>query len=239
MASLKGERRALMTLANAVYLQDPRSLGGDAGERVVRSLGPSAYNVVILAFLHPRSPWDLYFCNKRMYRRVQGRLTPTDPALVATLAARIERLRSEFQPLKNVLLSIGPFEADYDRVASDLPAFVDNLYLVARQLHLDGYDFDYEGTLDGRHQELLAELAVRYSDKVFREERRRPALTAAPFAAPAWWAGVLGRARTDAGNAFSWFNVQLYGCATNPAPAEAAGRFAAWESALAATDSGI
>ena len=223
-----------MTIANAVYLQDLKSLSGDAGEVLVRTLGPSAYNVVILAFLHPHSPWDLYFSGKRMYRQSGGRLVATDPILIATLAGRIERLRSEYKPLKNVLLSIGPFESDYDCVASDVPAFVDNLYTVARQLHLDGYDFDYEGRQDARHQELLAELARRYSDRVFQEEGRRPAITAAPFAEPEWWRGVLERSRTDSGSSFSWFNVQLYGADTNPAPEEAAGLFEAWESAVAA-----
>src|SRR6185295_1435988 len=170
-----------MTVANALYFQDPLKLTGKAGDDAVSKLGPSPYNLVIVAFLHPHSPWDLFFSDTQVYKQADGRLTAIDPKLIQDLAAHIKQLRDGFRPEKTVLLSIGPFQSDFDNVLSDVPAFVDNLVEVAKQLGIDGYDFDYEGDFDDGHAAFLAELAKRIAEAVQKARAQKLAITAAPF----------------------------------------------------------
>jgi hypothetical protein len=153
--------------------------------------------------------------------------------LIDAIASAVAQLKSGFPAQKTVLMSMGPFQSDFDNISGDLSTFVANLYTMATQLGLDGYDWDYEGEQDSQHQELLGQLSIQYAQIVQGVTGGYPFITAAPYYGADWWAGVLQQSVIGSGNAFTWFNVQFYAGNGNPPVDGGAEIFAGWESAVA------
>lgn len=225
-----------MSFVDALYVENTLGLDPAFDKTLIDSVGPSAYNLAILAFLHtrPNAPFDLYYNDTQIYQEgPNGQLEPCDPAYIQTLAQEIQQLQSMEV---RVILSLGPFQSDYDNIASDVPTFCANLYTMATQLGLNGFDFDYEGDQDSTHAALVASLVNGYAALA-----SSPILTAAPYYGQEWWAGVLQQTATGggSGNNFSWWNVQFYAGDSNPDPSQGAEIFGSWESAVAGADAGI
>lgn len=204
-----------MSFVDALYVENTLGLDPAFDKTLIDSVGPSAYNLAILAFLHtrPNAPFDLYYNDTQIYQEgPNGQLEPCDPAYIQTLAQEIQELQSMEV---RVILSMGPFQSDYDNIASDVPTFCANLYTMATQLGLNGFDFDYEGDQDSTHAALVASLVNGYAALA-----SSPILTAAPYYGQEWWAGVLQQTATGggSGNNFSWWNVQFYAGDSNPDP---------------------
>lgn len=221
-----------MASRTALYLEN--TLGVETGsDQIVQQIGDSDFDTVIVAFLHPHSPWDLYYNNTQLYQNVGGVLTPCDPALLKEMAALFNQLKTGFPVQKKLLFSMGPFQSDYDNIAGDVETFVDNFITMSQTLPFDGIDFDYEGNQDQEHADLIAQIATLYAAKT-----GSPLITAAPYYGQDWWTGILQATTTATGNLFSWFNVQLY-ASGNPDPSRGATIFATWEGPIAAANANI
>jgi hypothetical protein len=223
-----------MSFRNALYLE------ANPDASAVQAIGPTEYDLVLVAFLHtrPNDPYALFLNDTQIYQEVNGQLTPVDPTYIETLAGLIQQLKSGYSTPKTVLLSIGPFQSDFDQIAPYLDTFVNNLVIMAGQLNLDGYDFDYEGNQTRDQAELVANLAIQYSQAA--AQAGLPAnVTAAPYYGQDWWAGILEKTATSSGNAFSWFNVQFYAGDSNTPPSQGPAVFESWRSAIANANTNI
>ena len=221
-----------MPIRNVLWLENTLGLNPQSDSTIVQNIGQSSFDTVIVAFLHPHSPYDLYINDTQLYTEQNGKLVPCDPQLIQTMAALYQQLKSGFATPKRLLISMGPFQSDFDNIAADVSTFVANFITMAQQLNLDGLDFDYEGVHDSKHMQLLVQLATTYAQQSQQANGQAPFITAAPYYDPQWWAGILAQTTTQSGNDFSWWNVQFYEGDSNPSPQSGASIFRTWYDAV-------
>src|SRR5262245_13032047 len=123
----KGENG--MNVYDGIYIENTLGVYPNT-DQIVQTVGESVFNLCLLAFLHtrPNAPYDLYYNDTQLYKEVNGQLTPVDPQLIEAIANAVSQLKSGFPTQKTVLMSMGPFQSDFDQIAGELPTFVANLY---------------------------------------------------------------------------------------------------------------
>jgi hypothetical protein len=199
-------------------------VAGRVGPAIVDRLGPSGFDVAILAFLYAR--WR----TGRLELRYNGLPAARLPA---SLGAELRRLRRGFARRKRVMLSIGGWgnAATFAAIRSaGVERFLEQLDReLVGQLGLEGIDLDLEpGTVAENtpagwravHEEYGATLVALTNGYQARHPDHD--VSHAPIASVAarFYArdgrlrGVRGSffeaARTARGNALSWLNVQFY-----------------------------
>ncbi|MBJ6763595.1 hypothetical protein JGU66_22730 [Myxococcaceae bacterium JPH2] len=193
----------------------PRSIMAD-----VQNIGTTAFDVVVLPFLHVQPDGALHLND-----------TPVSQ-LWSGLPDALRQLKTGFPIRRKLLVSLGPFQADFTAAARDLKGFAERLAEFLATYHLDGLDLDFEGDFsDPANVDRIAGIV-----NACHEMAARPLITLSPFKDTAFWAGrrgVLSRTTTRTGNKVSWLHVQLYAGEYNTAPSGWATRFHAWARAIA------
>lgn len=195
----------------------------------VEAIGPTAFDTVMLPFVHVNTPLELLF-NETPFADVWD-----------GLAAELQRLKTAFPVKKQLLMSLGGAgsEASFKAIGSQYAAFVAEYAKFAAAHHIDGLDLDFEGNYqDPSFRELLALIASTY-----RKAVPSALITAAPYEEPAFWAGrggVLAQALKHSGRQpFSWFNVQFYEGGYNQQPSDYLGTFNSWSSEIGPAGNGV
>jgi hypothetical protein len=196
-------------------------------EEEVAAIGPTAFDVVILPFLHVHADGSLYYND-----------TPLD-SVWCGLANALGKLKADFPVQKRLLMSIGPMQADFEAFVANIGTVLLELLEFTAKHHIDGIDLDYEGDYETPYLELLAKLVSAY-----RAAAPDDLVTAAPYEQPEFWAGaggLLSRTATSGltGNLIDWFNVQFYMGSENIAPDAYPQTFETWATAVAAPGNGV
>lgn len=195
-------------------------------EAEVEAIGPLPFDTVILPFIHVQKGNQLVYNDTPIEKLWDG------------LPAALEKLKSGFPVKKRLLMSVGPFQSDFDAIGEDYEAFVSSFIDFAKAHHIDGMDLDYEGDYGPRNAKLLALMVNTY-----RRWVPDGLVTAAPYTAQDFWAGeggVLSMARNDSGHSnFSWFNVQFYAGAGNLPPQDYPANFDSWAAAAGREGNGV
>ncbi|MGN6253668.1 MAG: hypothetical protein ACTHO8_01625 [Solirubrobacterales bacterium] len=195
-------------------------------EAAVDAIGPTKFDTVILPFIHVREPLQLYYNDTPLAKVWSG------------LPKAIERLKSGFPVKKRVLMSVGPFQSDFDAIAKDYMGFVREFIKFTTANRIDGMDLDYEGSFEPGDAKLLALMVENY-----RSTLANALVTAAPYNNEEFWTGpkgVLSMTRTGQGTSmFSWFNVQFYEGTYNRRPEEYPGHFDLWAEKIGRQGNGV
>jgi len=162
----------------------------EAMKGAAAALGDSGFGTVLLAFLHPKLDGTLYY-NNIPFSETLAFL----PSMVAAIKAR--------GIVSRVLLSIGPFAADYAAINNNVSRFKQAFADLATRVGLDGVDFDLEEDYD-TFSDLLVDLTGWASNAGMT-------VTAAPFRREDFWIRVLQRTSTGGRSRFAWWNLQIYG----------------------------
>lgn len=196
-----------------------------AVEAAVVGLGMTHFNVVILPSLHVGQGGELYL-NDVPVERLSRALTP-----------ELAELKTGFSHSKQVLLSIGPYQADFDNIARDVHGTVGRIARFAQRHGIDGIDLDYGGVEDAEHVTLLATIAREYANAA-----PGSVITAAPYHGQEFWAGrngLLSKTALGGDNLLSWFNVQFYEGDANQPPAGWLDLFDSWATAIGQKGNGV
>jgi hypothetical protein len=176
----------------------------------VKNLAQSGFTTVIVGLFHVHSDGSLWY---------------NDSAVEASHATLISSLKSTTgSKIEKVLISIGGgnWKGHPASVSdSDYPAMKNtwitpaprqsttsqqNIVAFMQDARVDGLDLDYEPEETSFDVDFIIQIVQDISAQGFM-------LTAAPYKHSDYthWQSVLEACATDAGNLFSWWNLQLYG----------------------------
>jgi len=156
-------------------------------------IADSGFGTVILGQWHVHDNLEIYYND-----------TPYTEENLGWALSTIPGLLKKNNKVKTVLLTFGPFGADFDHITKDPDYFISQIRLMCDIYDIEGFDFDIEGSFS---QENLATL-VTITDNFSAMGR---IITAAPYNTQGWWGELLTATKN-----FKWWNLQMYGGARYP-----------------------
>ena len=177
---------------NTFDVAHPNQQQIDAMVAAARDINSSGFGTVLLGQWHVHSDGTLYYNNSRLDSVIQAlKVIPTALKLGGSV--------------KKVLLSFGPFGADFECIKDNLALFQKTVAGIQAATDIDGLDWDLEQDYD-QYSDLLVEL-TKWANGLGMM------VTAAPYDNQylSFWTGVLKQTNTGGSAGFSWWNLQLYG----------------------------
>jgi hypothetical protein len=168
----------------------------DAMVASAQDINRSGFGTVILGQWHVHADGSIYYNNSLLDTVIQAlKVIPTALKLGGSV--------------KKVLLTFGPFGADFQGIQQNLTQFKKAIAGVQAVTGIDGLDWDLEQDYS-QFSGLLVDL-TKWANGLGMM------VTAAPYQESSFWTGVLKKTNTGGSAGFSWWNLQLYGGASYPA----------------------
>jgi len=185
----------------ALYSQDTFDVANptppqiDAMVASAQDINRSGFGTVILGQWHVHADGGIYYNNSLLDTVIQAlKVIPT--AL------------KQGGSVKKVLLTFGPFGADFQGIQKNLTQFKKAIAGVQAMTNIDGLDWDLEQDYS-QYGDLLVDL-TKWANGLGM------IVTAAPYEEPTFWTNVLKKTNTGGSAGFAWWNLQLYGGASYP-----------------------
>lgn len=185
----------------ALYSQDTFDVANptppqiDAMVASAQDINRSGFGTVILGQWHVHADGGIYYNNSLLDTVIQAlKVIPT--AL------------KQGGSVKKVLLTFGPFGADFQGIQKNLTQFKKAIDGVQAMTNIDGLDWDLEQDYS-QYGDLLVDL-TKWANGLGM------IVTAAPYEEPTFWTNVLKKTNTGGSAGFAWWNLQLYGGASYP-----------------------
>lgn len=185
----------------ALYSQDtfdvanPTPQQSDAMVAAAQDINRSGFGTVILGQWHVHADGGIYYNNSLLDTVIQAlKVIPT--AL------------KQGGSVKKVLITFGPFGADFQGIQQNLAQFKKAMAGVQAMTGIDGLDWDLEQDY-GQYSGLLVDLTKWANDLGMM-------VTAAPYEETSFWTNLLKKTNTGGAAGFAWWNLQLYGGASYP-----------------------
>lgn len=185
----------------ALYSQDTFDVANptppqiDAMVAAAQDINRSGFGTVILGQWHVHADGGIYYNNSLLDTVIQAlKVIPT--AL------------KQGGSVKKVLLTFGPFGADFQGIQKNLTQFKEAIAGVQAVTNIDGLDWDLEQDYS-QYGDLLVDL-TKWANGLGM------IVTAAPYEEPTFWTNVLKKTNTGGSAGFAWWNLQLYGGASYP-----------------------
>jgi hypothetical protein len=185
----------------ALYSQDtfdfanPTPQQIDAMVAAAQDINGSGFGTVILGQWHVHADGGIYYNNSPLDSVIQAlKVIPTALKLGGSV--------------KKVLLTFGPFGADFQGIQKNLAQFKKAIAGVQAMTDIDGLDWDLEQDYN-QFSGLLVDL-TKWANGLGM------LVTAAPYEETSFWTNVLKKTNTGGAAGFAWWNLQLYGGANYP-----------------------
>lgn len=177
---------------NTFDVANPNQQQIDAMVEAAEDINSSGFGTVLLGQWHVHSDGTLYYNNSTL------------DSVLLTLKVIPTALKLGGS-VKKVLLSFGPFGADFKGIKDNLALFKKTVAGIQAMTAIDGLDWDLEQDYD-QYGDLLVEL-TKWANGLGMM------VTAAPYDSQylPFWTGVLKQTNTGGSAGFSWWNLQLYG----------------------------
>jgi hypothetical protein len=185
----------------ALYSQDTFDVANptpqqiDAMVAAAQEINRSGFGTVILGQWHVHADGGIYYNNSL--------LDTVIPALKV-----IPTALKQGGSVKKVLITFGPFGADFQGIQQNLAQFKKAIAGVQAMTGIDGLDWDLEQDY-GQYSGLLVDLTKWANDLGMM-------VTAAPYEETSFWTNLLKKTNTGGAAGFAWWNLQLYGGANYP-----------------------
>lgn len=177
---------------NTFDVANPTQQQIDAMVAAGQDINSSGFGTVLLGQWHVHPDGSLYYNKSALDSVIQAlKVIPTALKLGGSV--------------KKVLLSFGPFGADFKGIKDNLALFKKTVAGIQAMTDIDGLDWDLEQDYD-QYSDLLVDL-TNWANGLGMM------VTAAPYDAQylSFWTGVLKQTNTGGSAGFSWWNLQLYG----------------------------
>jgi len=185
----------------ALYSQDTFDVPNPTRQQIdtmvaaAQDIANSGFGTVILGQWHVHSDGSIYYNNSLLDSVIQAlKVIPT--AL------------KQGGSVKKVLITFGPFGADFQSIQRNLTQFKKTMAGVQAMTAIDGFDWDLE--------ENYSQFGALLVDLTQWTNSLGMMVTAAPYEEMSFWTSVLKRTNTGGSTGFSWWNLQLYGGADYP-----------------------
>ena len=194
-------------------------------------LAQSRYTTIVLWALHVWPGGDFYYNDTPIVKNGTY-LTSTDPkqGVNPELANLLETLKAT-STVSKIIMSIGPFESDFDAILKSLPQAMINFQTLRQNLPIDGFDFDYEGSYSSSFERGI----VTLTSELFKSGS---IVTYCPYTYQSFWLQCLADAYRASNNVqpVSWFNLQCYDGGAGNDPADWARAIATYPQPLGIKD---
>lgn len=177
---------------NTFDAANPNQQQIEAMVAATHDINGSGFGTVLLGQWHVHPDGSLYYNNSPLDSVIQTlKVIPTALKLGGSV--------------KKVLLSFGPFGADFEGIKNNLALFQKTVAGIQAITDIDGLDWDLEQDYD-LYGDLLVDL-TKWANGLGMM------VTAAPYdyLYLSFWTSVLKRTNTGGSAGFSWWNLQLYG----------------------------
>lgn len=215
MAGIGNSAASSVVLYGSGLFQEKYPTPTPSYQEQLQQLRKAPLSTVVLWAMHVHADGTFYYNGTPMVR--DGKfLTSTDPkkGVNPDLEHYLKTLKEQ-SSVQKFLVSIGPFQTDFDHIIANATAAKANFRCLMEMLPIDGFDFDYEGSYASDQVKNLVRLTILLHEL-------GAMVTYCPYTEREFWLRCLAAAYEQAGNVqpVSWYNLQCYDGGAGNDPAE-------------------